>query len=200
MHLFTVQSLEVVSILKRDTLYYADYDKSYWVNQEDDIQRSNFKFAYMWLMDQYNQRKKHDYSCAPVWWYTSLKELKRQMRYVPTTDVILQAEVPDKIVLLYDADQWEEGPFSTYHLGWQGHFMHSKMDWGKDNDRFEQLFDKLYDIYRANPEVAIATWPEIFNIRKSDGTQRLHAITPYIDLTWCEPKVPETGSTSYTEM
>lgn len=198
MRLYSYQSIEVIATLHKDSIYYADYDKSFWLNQEDDhpAQRANWRTAFEWLMYQYNKRKNHDWSSAPVWWYTSLEELQENMKYAKTDEILITAEVPDKIVMLIDADAWSDGPFSTHYLGWRGHFMYTQSDWKGNEEKFDKLFNKLWDIYKKNPEAMIETWAEVFNIRRSDGTQRIHAITPYIDLRWMVPK-PSISSSSY---
>ena len=107
------------------------------------------------------------------------------MCYIKPHEIIIQAEVPDKLVLLHDADAWSDGPFSSMDLGWRGHKLYNANDWTGTN--YEELFDKLWDRYKKNPEAMIETWTEIFNIRKA-ANQRIHATTQFIDLYWLESK------------
>jgi hypothetical protein len=125
-----------------------------------------------------------------------LKELQENMKYANTTDILITADVPDNLVLLYDADLWEQGPFTVTGLGWRGHFIHTMVSWGKYNDKFDAMFDVIWNAYRRSPLTMIETWSEIFHIKRSDGTQRIHAVTPYIDLRWMVPKT--ISSTSLT--
>jgi hypothetical protein len=197
MRLYSYQSIEVIATLHRDSVYYADINKCKWLNDPTDpeITRSNLRLAWEWLMAQYNKRKKHDYSSAPVWWYTSLKELQGNMKYAKSGEVLITADVPDSVILLYDADLWEEGPFSTCGLGWRGHLIHTSIDWKDNEKRFDAMLTIIWDAYKRSPWTMIETWSEIFNIRRSDGTQRIHAITPYIDVKWMIP-TPINSTTS----
>lgn len=98
----------------------------------------------------------------------------------------MQAEVPDKLVLLHDADRWEQGPFCSADLGWAGSKLY-QFD-GVWTEKMDQLWDKRVKYYRENPQAMIETWSEVFNISKKDGTQRIHATTPFIDLSWLDKK------------
>jgi hypothetical protein len=140
----------------------------------------------MWMTDQYNKRKNHDFSSAPVWWYTDFNDAVRHLKKSSTNQVLLQAEVPDKIVLLHDANLWERGPFSNLHLGWLGHSMELTDNW--EGTKFPELFDKIWDAYKHNADAMVQTWESIFNISKSNPPERIHATTQYIDLFWIEKK------------
>lgn len=185
MRLYSIQTLDVIVTLKKESIYFPDFDKCVWLNDPEDneITKKDWRLAFEWMTDQYNKRKGHDFSSAPVWWYTQLKELKKNLCYVKPYEVIIQADVPDRLVMLHDADAWSDGPFSGWALGWKGHGMYTKNDWTGTN--YAELFDRLYDLYKNNPESTIETWNEVFNITKT-GNQRIHATTPFIDLSWIE--------------
>jgi len=156
-----------------------------------------FEYLYHWMMEQYNKRKGHEFSSAPVWWYTDKKEAQRnflredhQLGYEErdsTATVLIKAEVPDKWVLLHDSERWY-CPLNNASCGWGAHPLFSSNTWTPE---FDVLWDKLHNLYENNQEAKEETWKEIFNISK-DGHQNLHAVTPFIDLYWIEAKkVPD---------
>lgn len=187
MRLFTYQSLEVVYMLYKYSMYFASYEQSKFIKDVPEI-----SFCFHWLMEQYNKKKKNEYSSAPVWWYTSRKEAISYIKYMKPNEVLLQADVPDKELLLLDSDLWETGPLAGMSLGWLGHEMYLDSDW-KDS-KYETLYDSLYTLYKKDTKSTVETWSEIFNIRKSDSTQSINAITPYIYLGWLQPIIKQKTS------
>lgn len=188
MRLYTIQTLEVAAQLQARGQYFPEFDKCYYLTQENDhtIIKANWRFAYEWMTDQYNLRKGHDFSSAPVWWYTDLKQVAAILKYVDTHQVVLQAEVPNELVLLHDADLWEHGPFCSRHLGFQGSGLFSDELWAKRFDHYSQLFDKIDSAYTKNPSAMVDTWTEVFHIRRKGEPQRVHATTQFIHLGWLQ--------------
>lgn len=179
MRLYSIQSIEVVAYLHKYKTYFPTLEKSVLLQDESD--RISFLPGYSWMIKQYNDKKNNDFSSQPVWWYTNLKQITKQVRHLSTNEVIITAEVPEKEILLYDADLWEEGPFMRCYLGWGGCTKMLSDTWDEETDA---LFDSIYDLYKKNKSAMEETWKEIFNIRKSDGTQRIHAVTSCIELYW----------------
>lgn len=185
MRLYTIQSLEVVYLLYNYKIYFPTFEKADWL-QDPDL-KASFEECYQWMAYQYNKRKNNDFSSAPVWWYTDFNEATRHLnKSTNTNEVLLRADVPDKLVLLHDADLWERGPFADCHLGWLGHTMELQDDW--KGTRFVDLFDKLWDAYKKNRDATIQTWETIFNVSKSNPPERVHATTQFIDFYWLEKK------------
>ena len=183
MRLYTIQSLEVVYLLYQYKIYFPSFEKADWL-QDDDL-REAFEYPYHWMTEQYNKRKNQDFSSAPVWWYTDYKEaVKHLNKSSNTNEVLLRADVPDKLVLLHDANLWERGPFSQLNLGWLGHSMELTDNW--EGTKFQKLFDDLWDAYKKNEPAVVQTWETIFNITKSNPPERLHATTQFIDFYWLE--------------
>ena len=183
MLLYTIQSLEVVRLLKQYSIYYAEFEKASYLQDEG---MDAFENAYHWMMAQYNQRKGHDFSSAPVWWYTDIKEAQRTFLRLPLGSVLFAAEIPDKWILLHDADLWY-CPLNDASCGWLGHPLNMSNTWTPEVDA---LFDQLSSLYDLNQDAKEETWKEIFNLSK-DRNQTIHAITPFIDLYWVEPKIQQ---------
>ncbi|MHB8132179.1 MAG: hypothetical protein ACYDEX_24750 [Mobilitalea sp.] len=184
MRLYTVQSLEVAAYLKEYSIYFPDFEKCDLLQDPED--REYFEECYKWMIHKYNELKGHDFSSAPVWWYTDIKELMENYKHIKLTEIVMQAEVPDNWILRYDANLYERGPFCRMHIGWAGHRLELSDTWTKADD---DLFDKIWDAYKDNLPAMIETWNEIFNIQKSKSVrQRIHCITPFIDLAWMQIK------------
>ena len=196
MLLYTVQSMDVISILNKDSIYFAEFEKSDFF--KDTVIKASVEEAYFFMLEEYNRRKRHDFSGCPVWWYTSQKELSENYKYTKTDEVVIKAEVPDKHVLLYDADAYEEGPFCSNFLGWRGHKMFETNTW--ENTNYGEVFDKLYDLYSKDKSSTRETWKNIFNISRSNPPKRIHAITPYIDLYWLKRKHVSQSQEEQIEM
>lgn len=181
MRLYTYQSLSTIAYICKYQIYFADYNKGFYTTDESD--RNHFKPLYQWMMSQYNKRRNNEFSSAPVWWYTDRKEAVSKFSRYPVGSILFSADVPEKFILLHDADLWEEGPLGYYHLGFRGHPMLLTNDWEGTN--YETLSDNLYEAYKNNRLAAEETWNEIFNIRRKDSIkQRIHAITPFIAIEW----------------
>ena len=179
MKLYTVQTIDVLAQLYRDKIYFTDWSKCFYLQEKNGgIQYEN---CYRWMLNKYNEKKKHDFSAPLIWWTTAFEDSDEYFKRctIPGA-VFIKAEVPDKIVLLHLRDEWEMGPFSNFYLGWKGHrIFTSDLPW---TEKEEELFDKLWNIYNKNQLAKEETWNEIFNITKN--SQQIEAVTPFIDLTW----------------
>ena len=109
MLLYTIQSLEVISYLYTYQIYYPSFDKCDMLI--DDMDKEAFEEPYRWMTEQYNKRKHNEFSSAPVWWRMDYKETVRAYNRSEAGYVLIKAHVPDKLVLLHDADLWEAGAF-----------------------------------------------------------------------------------------
>lgn len=185
MRLYTIQSLEVVYLLYQYKIYFPSFEKADWL-QDGDLKEA-FEFPYSWMTEQYNKRKNQDFSSSPVWWYTNYNEAVKHLKTATNTnEVLIRADVPDKLVLLHDADLWERGPFVQLNLGWLGHPMELTDNW--EGTKFQKLFDAVWDAYKKNDLAVIQTWENIFNITRSNPPERIHATTQFIDFYWLEKK------------
>ena len=193
MRLYTIQSLKVASILKKETIYFPTFEQADFLQGDG---TEGFREAYTWMMQQYNLRKGHDFSSAPVWWFTDKEEAQRV--FLRRTDgcILLKAEVPDKLVLLHDSDLWYL-PLTGTFCGWAGHRLMASDSWCNE---WDLLYDKLSGLYKKNPAAQQETWKEVFNITKN-GNQNLHGVTAFIDLYWIEEHPPfEKTAGQITEM
>jgi hypothetical protein len=174
MQLFTVQPLEVLEILIKTDMYVPDFDKCYFLQDSGD--RLAFERPYHWLTEQYNIKKRTNFSTPQVWWYTSAKEAKSAFDNYRQRHLLIKAEVPDNYILKHDADLWEMGPFMGVPLGYI-----MLDEYYKDDNHF----DELWLAYKRNNIAMEETWKEIFTIERSRSVhQRLHATTPYIKIDW----------------
>jgi len=165
---------------------------------EDEQDRQAFEPPYRWIAEQYNRRKNNEFSSAPVWWYTDYKEAVKWFPNHRTDTVLIKAEVPDKLVLLHDADLWERGPFMQCHLGWLGHAMEATDDW--QGTKYPELFNKVWDAYKNNRASVEQTWENVFNISKTNPPERIHGTTQFLSLDWLEPRQLKQSSEEILEM
>ena len=182
MKLYTTQTLDVLVELKQYQMY-----KPKWELCNMDFLEPCIAEGYIWLVDQYNRIKKHDYQNPLVWWHTDLdeayKSYKRMCDWGRTDIVLLSANVEDKEILLQDADKWEQGPMCGWPLGFRASNVFLDNDnWSEKDDKF---FDSMTKAYENNRIACAETWKECLVITKQ--TRRIHALTPFLYLGWIEP-------------
>lgn len=178
MRLYTFQSLEVLGKIATDKSYFPSWEKCAW-NDE-----TGFMEAYAWMMEQYNIRKKQEFSCPPVFWYTNIKDVRRLLGERQDARILITAEVPDKYILLHD--------FHAWHNVLNNSGMGMTCDdafWINKDFYTDTTFDKVYSVYKRHIPSKEESWKEIFNLPKRDKwKQDVHAITPFIYDIWIEPK------------
>jgi hypothetical protein len=94
MRLYSLQSVETVSLLYRDTIVYLNFSKRPPASMDNWVtvgESGNLK---------YNEIKKHDYSSLPVQWFDNRSIAVAHFNVDTTGAVLLKATVPDEIVLL----------------------------------------------------------------------------------------------------
>jgi hypothetical protein len=126
------------------------------------------------MVDQYNRIKKTNFDTPPVFWYTELRQAKRNMKYVKR-GVMLIAQVPDEAILQYDSEDWY-GALNLYGIGF-GHNYGDVPNW--------ERFDKIWDAYKKNPRAMEESWKEIFHLPLCKRERvEVHAVTMEIQLEW----------------
>lgn len=186
MKLFTIQPLEVIEILTKYNIYKPEFDKCFYLQDEDD--KLAFDRPYRWILEQYNRIKENEISTPLVWWYTDLEEATQSFKRRDDTSLLLiRADVDDKDVLLHDADLWETGPFMNCPLG--------SISCEENYEAFfkdETHWDAMWKAYKHNIPAMEETWKEIFVVQQSkQERQRLHALTPYIYKSYIKPEPKE---------
>lgn len=167
MKLYSFQHPDVVKHLAESGIYFAEYAHKKSFSKENE----HILIAYKWLMSKLNEKINNDFSSCPIWWYTTVEQARENLHHVKN-QVLLIAEVPEKLLLLYHSDLWY-GPLNSCGLG---------RNWYNDGFPVNST-ERYWDLLRRNLNAKYETWNEIFHYRKSDK-KSLHAVTPYIDWNW----------------
>ena len=180
---YSLQTLDVIA-----ELYSYEIYRPKWECCEMLLTMSDVAEGYIWIVNEYNRIKQTDYFGPLVWWNTDYQEaldsFKRVSKY--RTDIaLITANIPEKYVLLHDADLWEEGPLCGWPLGFRASNSYCNNEWTAKEDKF---FNDSNAAYEKNRRAAAETWRECLIITKN--TARIHALTPFIDKTWFIKKMP----------
>ena len=94
MKLYTLQSVETVALLHKDTIVYLHFGKRPPATTDNWVavgEARNLK---------YNEVKKQDYSSLPVQWFDNRSIAVAHFNADTTGSVLIQANVPESILLL----------------------------------------------------------------------------------------------------
>jgi hypothetical protein len=94
MKLYSLQSVETVALLHKDIIVYLHFGKRPPASTDNWVavgEARNLK---------YNEVKKHDYSSLPVQWFDNRSIAVAHFNADTTGSVLVQANIPDAIVLL----------------------------------------------------------------------------------------------------
>ena len=158
MKLWTIQPVEIIDILQRDGVYRCDINKS--------ENYSEFKNAYIWIVNEMNKRNIPNVSNVklPLWaWHTrDWKHKKPDLRLAEYGKkgqkyVCIEFEIPDDYVLLSDYELW--------------HWVLNN-DWIDDSTN-EAEWDTMHDEYDKLPttekeDLKVKSWQKIFNVEPLD--------------------------------
>lgn len=193
--IYTCQSLDVIGILASEKIYYADIEKADCFSPKDPEDRfgvhfhEEYKCRLRWLMSQFNSRRNHDFSSAPIWW-TPYRERAAHIMFNDSCKVMIKArkkDIPADMLLPFRRGCWDQ-ILASKKFSWLGFeaapFLGSP--WITQDD----IWDKIANAYEKKEEAILETWNEAFNITKQE--QDIEYMTPFIDYYWINPKEHET--------
>lgn len=185
MILWTIQPVETVDILARDGIYTCNTSLS--------ENYSDFKEAYLWLVNEMDKRHiPHPQNIElPLWaWHTRDWEHKEPDFREPGLGIpgiryaCIEFEIPDEYVLLSDYNNW--------------HYVLNKswFDDSRNEDEFDELhewFDSLDEATRYSKTVD--SWQKIFDVKpeKSDWEPK----GAYVQATFWELKADMVRDVKY---
>lgn len=173
MRLYTIQHPHVIVECMRRKKYVAKWGT---------IMEPDWRFAYEWMIKEYNRINKTEYTLPFVFYYTDIKHalsaFKRECFF--NGGCLIKCDVPDDLVLLHDFDLWHS-VLGNYQI--DGNSFNERILSDKLWDEHWELFHKRADLLtQASKE---ETWKHVFKLTKRDKYKTtVHAVTPYLKSEW----------------
>ena len=182
MRLYSFQDSKVIALVHEQGIYTPDWEQINFKSKE--AWGDGFENAYLWLIDQYNERKGTNYFNPPVFWYTDLKQIQGVLKHEPKSsgEVLLFADVPDSEVLLHNFHMWGD-VINHFPITLQDDWLCNQFP-----DLADKHLDACFEGRIKDKEVQLwvkETWKHIFHIpRCKKDSFDVHAVTGCIKKEW----------------